>query len=120
VPLDFLYELGVERDNDLWMRGHDGTVDGRKGNAPLGRRYVLWNSELSKNVYDSGFFRLQVGPFFDTGAVADSTGLFGSQKWLFDTGIQAKVRVLGSVSIVLLYGRDLRNGKGLFFATATR
>jgi hypothetical protein len=120
VPLDFLYELGVERDNDLWMRGHDGTVDGQKGNAPLGRRYVLWNSELSKNVYDSGFFRLQVGPFLDTGAVADSTGLFGSQKWLFDTGIQAKVRVLGSVSIVLSYGRDLRNGKGMFFATSTR
>jgi hypothetical protein len=120
VPLDLLYELGVERDNDLWMRGHDGTADGRKGNAPLGRRYVLWNSELTKNVYDSGFFRLQVGPFFDTGAVADSSGLFGSQKWLFDTGIQAKMRVLGSVSVVLSYGRDLRNGKGLFFATSTR
>jgi Tetratricopeptide repeat len=120
VPLDLLYELGVERDNDLWMRGHDGTADGRKGNAPLGRRYVLWNSELTKNVYDSGFFRLQVGPFFDTGAVADSSGLFGSQKWLFDTGIQAKMRVLGSVSVVLSYGRDLRNGQGLFFATSTR
>ena len=120
VPLDLLYELGVERDNDLWMRGHDGTADGRKGNAPLGRRYVLWNSELTKNVYDSGFFRLQVGPFLDTGAVADSSGLFGSQKWLFDAGIQAKMRVLGSVSVVLSYGRDLRNGQGLFFATSTR
>lgn len=120
VPLDLLYELGVERDNDLWMRGHDGTVDGRKGNAPLGRRYILWNSELNKNVYDSGFFRVQVGPFFDTGAIADPRGLFGSQKWLYDTGVQAKVRVLGSVSIVLSYGRDLRNGKGLFYATTAR
>jgi hypothetical protein len=120
VPLDLLYGLGVERDNDLWMRGHDGTVDGRKGNAPLGRRYVLWNSELNKNVYDSGFLRLQVGPSFDTGAAADSSELFGSQKWLFDTGVQLKMRVLGSVSVVLSYGRDLRNGKGLFFATSTR
>lgn len=120
VPLDLLYELGVERDNDLWMRGHDATVAGRKGAAPLGRRYFLWNSELDKNVYEGGFFRVQVGPFFDTGAVADSSGLFGSQKWLFDTGLQAKVRVLGSVSVVLSYGRDLRNGKGLFFATTAR
>jgi hypothetical protein len=120
VPLDLLNELGVERDNDLWMRGHDGTIDGRKGGAPLGRRYVLWNSELNKNVYDRGFFQVQVGPFFDTGAAADSSGLFGSQKWLFDTGVQAKIRVLGSVSVVLSYGRDLRNGKGLFFATSTR
>lgn len=120
VPLDLLYELGVERDNDLWMRGHDGTADGRKGNAPLGRRYFLWNSELNKNVCDGGFFRVQVGPFFDMGAVADSSGLFGSQKWLFDTGVQAKVRVLGSVSVVLSYGRDLRNGQGLFYATTSR
>jgi hypothetical protein len=120
VPLDLLNELGVERDNVLWMRGHDGTTDGRKGNAPLGRRYILWNCELNKNVYNSGFFRVQVGPFFDTGAIADSSGLFGSQKWLFDTGVQAKVRVLGSVSVVLSYGRDLRNGKGLFYATTAR
>ena len=120
VPLDLLYELGVERDNDLWMRGHTGTTDGRKGSAPLGRRYVLWNSEVNKNVYDNGFFRVQVGPFFDTGAIADPSGLFGSQKWLWDTGIQAKVRVLGSVSVVLSYGRDLRNGKGLFYATTAR
>ena len=120
VPLDLLYQLGVERDNDLWMRGHNGTADGRKGNAPLGRRYVLWNSELNKNVYNSGLFRVQVGPFFDTGAVADSSGLVGSQKWLFDTGMQAKVRVLGSVSITVSYGRDLRNGKALFFANSTQ
>lgn len=120
VPLDMLYELGVERDNDLWLRGHDATTGGRKGAAPLGRRYVLSNSELNKTVYNGGFFHIQVGPFFDTGAVADPTGLFGSQKWLFDTGVQARLRVLGSVSVVLSYGRDLRNGKGLFFATSTR
>lgn len=120
VPLDLLDELGVGRDNDLWMRGHDATVDGRKGGAPLGRRYFLWNSGLHKNVYEGGFFRVEVGPFFDMGAVADPSGFFGSQKWLFDTGVQAKVRVLGSVSVVLSYGRDLRNGKGLFFATSTQ
>ena len=31
VPLDQLFQLGVERDNDLWLRGHSGTLDGRKG-----------------------------------------------------------------------------------------
>jgi len=120
VPFDRLYQLGVERDNELWLRGHDGTTDGRKGAAPLGRRYLLWNSELGKNVYDGGFFRVQAGPFFDAGAVADPSGLFGSGKWLFDAGIEAKLRVLGSVSVVVSYGRDLRNGKGLFFATSAR
>lgn len=120
VPLDELYQLGVERDNDLWLRGHSGTLDGQKGRAPLGRRYLLMNSELNKTVFDGAFFRLQLGPFFDTGAIADPSGLFGSQKWLFDAGIQARIRVLGSVSAVLSYGRDLRNGTGVFYGTSVR
>ena len=118
VPLDQLFQLGVERDNGLWLRGHPGTLDGRKGRAPLGRRYLLLTSELYKTVYDRAFFRLQLGPFFDTGAIADPSGLFGSQKWLFDTGIQARVRVLGSVSVLLSYGRDLRGGTGTFYGTS--
>jgi hypothetical protein len=120
VPLDELYQLGVERDNDLWLRGHPGTLDGRKGRAPLGRRYVLFNSELNKTVYDGAFFRVQLGPFLDLGAIADPTGQFGSQRWQFDTGIQARIRVLGSVSVALSYGRDLRNGSGVFYGTSVR
>jgi hypothetical protein len=120
VPLDELYQLGVERDNDLWMRGHSGTIDGRKGRAPLGRRYVLLNSEVNKTLYDGAFFRVQLGPFFDTGAIADPSGQFGSRKWLFDAGIQARIRVLGSVGVVLSYGRDLRNGTGVFYGTSVR
>jgi tetratricopeptide (TPR) repeat protein len=118
VPLDQLFQLGVERDNGLWLRGHPGTLDGRKGRAPLGRRYLLLNSELYKTIYDAAFFRVQLGPFFDTGAIADPSGLFGSQKWLFDTGIQARLRVLGSVSVLLSYGRDLRSGTGTFYGTS--
>ncbi len=120
VSLDQLFQLGVERDNDLWLRGHPGTLDGRKGSAPLGRRYLLLNSELYKTVYDGPFFRVQLGPFFDTGAIADPSKLWGSQKWLFDTGIQARVRVLGSVSVLLSYGRDLRSGTGVFYGTSIR
>jgi hypothetical protein len=120
VPLDQLFQLGVERDNGLWLRGHPGTLDGRKGRAPLGRRYLLLNSELYKTVYDAAFFRVQLGPFFDTGAIADPSGSFGSQKWLFDTGIQARLRVLGSVSVLLSYGRDLRSGTGTYYGTSVR
>jgi tetratricopeptide (TPR) repeat protein len=118
VPLDQLFQLGVERDNDLWLRGHPGTLGGRKGRAPLGRRYLLFDSELYKTVYDGSFFRVQLGPFFDTAAIADPSGLFGSQKWLFDSGLLARVRVLGSVSVLLSYGRDLRGGTGAFYGTS--
>jgi hypothetical protein len=117
ATLDELFELGVERDNDLWLRGHAGTFDGRKGAAPLGRRFFLANWEMDKNIYENGFFTVKLGPFLDSGAVADSSGLLGSQRWLWDAGAQCKVRVLGSLTVVLSYGRDLRGGKGVFYGT---
>lgn len=120
VTIDELFQLGVERDNDLWLRGHTGTIDGRKGAAPLGRRYFLANWEMDKNIYRNGFFTLKLGPFLDSGAVADSSGLFGSQRWLWDSGIQCKVQVFGGVTVLLSYGRDLHGGKGVFYGTVLR
>ena len=118
VPFDELFQLGVERDNDLWLRGHAGTTGGRKGAAPLGRRYFLANWEMDKNVYSNGLFTVKLGPFLDTGSVADSSGLFGSQRWQWDTGAQCKVRVLGSITVVLILGRDLRGARNVFYGTA--
>jgi hypothetical protein len=117
VPFDQLFQLGVERDNDLWLRGHSGTVGGRKGAAPLGRRYLLANWEMNKNIYKAGFFSLQLGPFIDSGAIADSSGLFGSKRWLWDMGAQSRIRVLGDLTVTLSYGRDLGGGRGVFYGT---
>jgi tetratricopeptide (TPR) repeat protein len=120
VPFDELFQLGVERDNDLWLRGHAGTSGGRKGAAPLGRRYFLANWDIDKNIYGNGFFTVKLGPFVDTGRITDPSGLFGSRRWLWDTGAQCKVRVLGSVTVVLIYGRDLRGGRNVFYGTVVR
>src|SRR6266404_468068 len=117
VPLDQLFELGMDRDSTLWLRGHRATTDGRKGRAPLGRRYLLMSSEYDKTLYDGGFFRIQAGPFLDTGKITDPSGVFGDPRWLVDTGVQVKLHVLGAVSVSLSYGRDLRNGQGTFFGT---
>ncbi len=120
ATLDELFELGIERDNDLWLRGHAGTLDRRKGAAPLGRRFFLANWEVDKTIYQNGFLRVTFGPFLDNGAVADSSGLFGSSRWLWDTGAQSKVRVLGNLTIVLCYGRDLRGGRNVFYGTVLK
>jgi len=120
ASLDELFQLGVERDNDLWLRGHAGTTDGRKGAAPLGRRYFLANWETDKNIYGNGLFTLKIGPFLDTGAIADSSGLFGSRAWQWDSGLQCKVRILDGVTAVFSYGRNLRGGKGVFYGTVLR
>ena len=120
ASLDELFQLGVERDNDLWLRGHTGTIDGRKGAAPLGRRYFLANWEMDKNVYGNGLFSVKLGPFLDSGAIADSSGLIGSRGWLWDSGLQCKVQILGGVAVVLSYGRNLEGGKGVFYGTVLR
>lgn len=109
TPLDEVFQLGLERDNDLWLRAHIGTRDGRKGSAPMGRQYFLLNWEIDKNIFKKGFFSLKLSPFVDIGSVDSSLGL-GSGKWLWDTGVQAKFRVLG-VGVALIYARDLRSGK---------
>lgn len=120
ATLDELFQLGVERDNDLWLRGHAGTFSGRKGAAPLGRRYFLANWEMDKDIYQNGFFTVKLGPFLDNGSIADSSGFLGSRRWQWDSGLQCKVRILGSVTAVFSYGRNLHGGKGVFYGTVLR
>ena len=116
VPFDELFMLGLERDNDLWMRGHIGTRDGRKGSAPLGRNYFLSNWEADKNVYGNGLLTLKLGPFVDTGKITDTNPGLGSHQWLLDVGAQAKLRVFG-VGVIFSYGKDLRSGNNAFYVT---
>ncbi len=117
VPFDELFMLGMERDNDLWMRAHPGTRDGIKGSAPLGRNYFLANWEIDKRVYSNGIFTVKLSPFVDSGKITDSLAGLGSGRWLWDAGLQAKFQVLG-VGVTLIYGKDLRTGHNAFYATA--
>jgi tetratricopeptide (TPR) repeat protein len=116
APFDELFMLGLERDNDLWLRAHIGTRDGKKGAAPLGSQYGLLNTELDKIVHDNGLFKVKLGPFVDTGAIG---GPFGSRKWLVDAGVQCKVSVSG-VTVVFSYGKALRSGANSYYATFAR
>ena len=116
VPFDELFILGLERDNDLEMRGHIGTRDGRKGSAPLGRNYFLSNWEADKSVYSNGIFTVKLGPFLDTGKITDASEGLGSEKWLWDLGAQVKLRVFG-VGVAFSYGKDLRSGNNAFYVS---
>ena len=120
ATLDQLYQLGIERDNSLWVRGISGTRNGLKGNAPLGREFALWNWETDKTVFENGVLRIQLGPFLDVGRIADSSGMFGSRAWLWDPGLECKLRLFGNVNFIVSYGRDLHSGSSVFYESATR
>jgi tetratricopeptide (TPR) repeat protein len=116
APVDELYLLGMERDTDLWLRGHVGTRDGRKGSSPLTRSYFLSNSDFLRRVYGNGLISIKAGPLLDiarSGAAADGT----SGQWFFDTGAQLKVSALGT-SIVFTWGYDLRTGNNAFYGAS--
>ena len=120
LPFDEFFMLGMERDNDLWLRGHVGTRDGRKGNAPLGTQYSLFQTEVERTVFKFPLVRFQIGPFFDAGRIGDPSGLFGSRGWMKDTGLEARIKTLGNVTWRIVYGRDLRDGRGVFYTAVSR
>ena len=117
APIDELYLLGMERDTDLWLRGHVGTRDGRKGSSPIAGSYFLSNSDFYRRIYSNGLITMKAGPLLDMArASAPSNGL-AATSWYFDAGVQAKLTVLGT-SIVLTWGHDLRSGNNAFYGTA--
>jgi hypothetical protein len=118
IPFDELLMLGGERDNDLWLRAHLGTRHGQKGSAPLGRNYFLSNWDSDRQVFSNGYVTAKLGPFLDVAKITDASPELGSHKWLFDTGAQAKLRVLG-VGLVVFYGKDLRTGNNAFYTTVS-
>jgi tetratricopeptide (TPR) repeat protein len=120
VPFDDIFILGLERDNNLPLPAHIGTGNGQKGNAPLGRDYLLSNWEINKSLYSNAWFKLRLAPFVDTGRAYDQADGFGSRQWLWDTGASVKLGVLGGVALVFTYGKDLRTGRNTFYFTTTR
>jgi tetratricopeptide (TPR) repeat protein len=118
--LDQLYQLGIERENALTLHGVPGSRGGRKGTAPLGRQFVLWNLESNKNIYNNGLIAIQLGPLLDAGRIADSSGYFGSSGWLWDPGGALRVRVPGSVGAIVSYARDMPTHSHTFYITLTR
>jgi hypothetical protein len=119
-PFDQLFQLGMERDNDLWLRGHVGTERGRKGSAPLGSDYALVQAGFDRTLAQLPLVRLKAGPFLDLGWIGEPSGRLGSQGWLPDAGIQAKVVVAGGVTWSVTYGRDLRGGGGVLYTAVFR
>jgi hypothetical protein len=119
-PFDELFLLGVERDNDLPLRGHVGTRGGKKGSSPLARDYLLASGEVDKILWRPGYLTLTAGPFLDLAHIWREVIPARAPGWLVDTGAQLKVTFLGSFTLAATYGRDLRGGTGAFYLSFNR
>lgn len=119
APFDELYLLGIERDNDLWLRGHAGTIDGKKGSEPIGRNYFLSNWDIHKELYRNPLFTFAAGPFLDTAKTDDIFHRANFRPYLVDTGAEGIVRLPIGMRVTLVYGRDLRAGGHVLYATVS-
>jgi hypothetical protein len=109
--LDELFSIGVDRDEDFKLRGHSTTRDGRKGAAPIGRRYLLMNFEISKTVLDKSFFKATLVPFLDIARVGSA---------FVDAGAELRLSIASMLTFSVSAGRDLRAGRTLVFTNAVR
>lgn len=112
LPFDELFILGLDRDSDLQLRAHRAMRSGRKGAAPMGRGYVLLNTDFVKRLYANGVFRLDGGPFLDSGRISSQA------QWLVDAGTQLRVSVLSAFTLSVSFGRDLRAGRHAMFVNS--
>jgi hypothetical protein len=119
IPVDELYITAMERDNNLWLRGHSGTQHGRKGSAPMGTRFVLSQTDVTRRLWSMPFLRIDAGPFVD---LANTGGVpsLGSRGWLYDAGAQAVVKTMGGFRLSVVYGRDMRDGNNVFYTAISR
>jgi hypothetical protein len=122
APLDELFMLGMERDNDydLWLRVTVATRDGKKGNAPLGREFSISQTDFDRKLIELPLVRLEAGPFLDAGWVGDPSRLVGSYRVLYDAGLQLTVHTLSAIDVRFVYGRDLVSGRGAFYTAVSR
>ena len=116
-PFDELFMLGLERDNDLPLRGHIGTSSGKKGASPLARDYVLLNFDVERTIYRHGLFTVSAGPFLDSARGWRTWRPEDANRTFWDAGGQVKLRVAGVWEAVFSYGRDLRQGGNAFYLT---
>src|SRR5260370_23976514 len=65
-PFDELFILGLDRDSDLQLRGHPAMQSGRKGKAPMGPAYALWNADFAKPLYCNRPFLIDAASFLDS------------------------------------------------------
>ena len=117
TPVDEMWMIGVERDNDLWLRGHIGTRDGKKGSSPIADRYFLSNTDFDRSLWGNGLIRVKAGPWLDVARASAPTSGLAVRHWLVDAGVEVKLSVLGT-GVVLTYGRDLRTRNNAFYGSA--
>lgn len=109
LPLDHYFLFGIGPDARLPLKAHPELRDGRRGNSPMGRDFVLLGAELGRRLWRWGFLEVGGFVFSDTAFVSGRPFLPGEGEWFQDVGVGLRLRVLGQEFLNVFLGLDTRS-----------
>ena len=109
LPLDHYFLFGIGPDARLPLKAHPELRDGRRGNSPMGRDFVLLGAELGRRLWRWGVLEVGGFVFSDTAFVSDRPFLGGAGEWFQDVGVGLRLRVFGQEFMNVSLGLDTRS-----------
>lgn len=109
LPLDHYFLFGIGPDARLSLKAHPELRDGRRGNSPMGRDFVLLGAELGRRLWRWGVLEVVGFVFSDTAFISGRPFLPGEGEWFQDVGVGLRLRVLGQEVLNVFLGLDTRS-----------
>jgi len=109
MPLDSYFILGVGQDNPLPLRAHPTVDQGRKGNSPMGRQFMLANLEIRRRALKWRVLEVGVFAFSDTALVGGAPFEKRGRQWFQDVGFGFRLGALGREYVEVLFGFDAKD-----------
>jgi outer membrane protein assembly factor BamA len=118
MPVEDYFVLGIDTVTADTLRAHLAANQGSYGRGPMGTGFVLVNSDIERRiavlpVLNNVSIKGEV--FFDSAKLSDRNHILQQRGWLFDTGVGLKAQ-LPDFDFVVIYGRNLREGKSVLTA----
>lgn len=109
LPLDHYFLFGIGPDARLPLKAHPELRDGRRGNSPMGRDFVLLGAELGRKLWRWGLLEVGGFVFSDTAFVSGRPFVRGEGEWFQDVGVGLRLKVLGREFLNVFLGLDTRS-----------
>jgi len=122
LPVEDYFMLGIDTETVDPLRAHLAADHGHYGRGPMGTGFVLVHSDVERRVAALPVFNnvpIHAELFFDAARLFDRNRIFQQRGWLFDVGVAARMP-LPDIDFVVLYGRNLSEGKGVLTAYIER
>ena len=124
LPVEEYFILGLDTAASHVLRGHTASKHGRYGSGPMGTDFALVNTEFEHrlavlplfNLANLPYVEIKAEVFVDAAKTFDRARLFKQGKLLVDAGAGLKLQT-PTRSLNLTYGRSLREGSSVFYAS---